>query len=55
MLYGDFLRNYKEKGYLILDFSSAFPLEDKYYDDGIHPNKLGYKFWAEKAYKLWKS
>lgn len=53
-LYGDFLRNYKEKGYLILDFSSAFPLEDKYYDDGIHPNRLGYKFWAEKAYKLWK-
>ncbi len=54
-LYGDFLRNLsKDMGLLSLDFSKAFPAEDAWYADGLHPNGKGYEKMADMAIALWK-
>ena len=54
-LYGDFLRNLsKDLGLLSLDFSKAFPAEDAWYADGLHPNGKGYEKMADMAIALWK-
>ncbi len=54
--YGDFLRNIsKDLGILCLDFSKAFPAEDAWYADGLHPNGKGYEKMADMAAALWKS
>ncbi len=53
--YGDFLRNIsKDLEILCLDFSKAFPAEDTWYADGLHPNGKGYEKMADMAAALWK-
>ncbi len=53
--YGDFLRTIsKDLGLLSLDFSKAFPAEDIWYSDGLHPNGKGYEKMADMAIALWK-
>ncbi len=53
--YGDFLRNLsRDLGLLCLDFSKAFPAEDAWYADGLHPNGKGYEKMADIAIALWK-
>ena len=32
---------------LFIDFSTAFPLDNAWYSDGIHPNEKGYSRFAE--------
>ena len=52
--YGDFLKKLtKDIGALAIDFSKAFPLEDGWYYDGLHPNGKGYEHFAELAEKAW--
>lgn len=52
--YGDFLLQLSmEIGALTMDFSCAFPLDDAWYYDGLHPNGKGYERFAELAEKVW--
>lgn len=52
--YGDFLKKLaKDIGALAIDFSKAFPLEEAWYYDGLHPNGKGYERFAELAEKAW--
>lgn len=52
--YGDFLQELaKESNVCLIDFSHAFPLEDAWYYDGLHPNEKGYERFAELAEKAW--
>ncbi len=44
----------KDLGFLSLDFSKAFPAEDAWYSDGLHPNGKGYEKMADMAIALWK-
>ena len=50
--YGDFLKKLaKDIGALAIDFSKAFPLEDGWYYDGLHPNGKGYERFTELTEK----
>lgn len=52
--YGDFLRRLATTCHLpCIDFSKAFPLDDAWYSDGLHPNEKGYEKMAELAEKVW--
>ena len=52
--YGDFLQKLaKESNVCLIDFSHAFPLEDAWYYDGLHPNEKGYKRFADMAEAAW--
>lgn len=52
--YGDFLQELaKGINVCLIDFSHAFPLEDAWYYDGLHPNEKGYERFAELAEKAW--
>ena len=52
--YGDFLRELaKESNVCLIDFSHAFPLEDAWYYDGLHPNEKGYERFADMAEAAW--
>lgn len=37
----------------VIDFSQAFPLEDTWYADGLHPNEKGYARMAQLAEQVW--
>ena len=53
--YGDFLKKHtKDIGALAIDFSKAFPLEDAWYYDGLHPNEKGYERFADMAEAAWR-
>lgn len=53
--YGDFLRELaKESNVCLIDFSHAFPLEDAWYYDGLHPNEKGYERFADMAEAAWR-
>lgn len=53
--YGDFLKKLaKDIGALAIDFSKAFPLEDGWYYDGLHPNGKGYERFADMAEAAWR-
>lgn len=53
--YGDFLKKLtKDIGALAIDFSKAFPLEDGWYYDGLHPNEKGYERFADMAEAAWR-
>ena len=53
--YGDFLKKLtKDIGALAIDFSKAFPLEDGWYYDGLHPNGKGYALFADMAEAAWR-
>ena len=48
--YGSFLKaNCIDLDILFIDFSTAFPLDNAWYSDGIHPNEKGYSRFAEIA------
>lgn len=48
--YADFLRMLAADLSLpVIDFVAAFPAEDAYYTDGIHPNERGYEIFARAA------
>lgn len=48
--YADFLRNLAaELSLPLLDFQKAFPGDDRYYTDGVHPNAEGYRIFADTA------
>lgn len=52
--YGEFLQKLAEKlGTPVLDFSKAFPLDDAWYFDGVHPNAKGYEAMADVAEQVW--
>ena len=52
--YACFMRKMAENmGLLCIDFSHAFPPDDAWYSDGIHPNKRGYEKMAEAAMNVW--
>lgn len=54
--YGEFLRSLSAELFLpFIDFQKALPADDRYYSDGIHPNRTGYERMADCAEKLWKS
>ena len=54
--YGEFLRSLSAGLSLpFIDFQKALPVDDRYYSDGIHPNRTGYERMADCAEKLWKS
>ena len=54
--YGDFLKKLaKDIGALAIDFSTAFPPEDGWYYDGLHPNGKGYERFAELAEAAWSN
>ena len=49
-VYGDFLRtNCTALDIPFIDFSTAFPLDNAWYSDGIHPNEKGYSRFADIA------
>lgn len=53
--YGDFLKKLaKNIGALAIDFSKAFPLEEAWYYDGLHPNGKGYERFADMAEAAWR-
>ena len=53
--YGDFLQELaKESNVCLIDFSHAFPLEDAWYYDGLHPNEKGYERFADMAEAAWR-
>ena len=53
--YGDFLRELaRRENILCLDFAKAFPEEDAWYADGLHPNGKGYERMADLAVSLWQ-
>lgn len=53
--YGNFLRELaKESNVCLIDFSHAFPLEDAWYYDGLHPNEKGYERFADMAEAAWR-
>ena len=46
--YGSFLKaNCIDLDILFIDFSTAFPLDNTWYSDGIHPNEKGYSKFAD--------
>lgn len=48
--YGSLLKaNCIDLDILFIDFSTAFPLDNAWYSDGIHPNEKGYSRFAEIA------
>lgn len=48
--YGDFLRDLAAGLSIpVIDFQKNFPADDRYYDDGSHPNAKGYALFAETA------
>lgn len=48
--YGSFLKaNCIDLDILFIDFSTAFPLDNAWYSDGIHPNEKGYSKFADIA------
>ncbi|WP_299144908.1 GDSL-type esterase/lipase family protein [uncultured Dialister sp.] len=52
--YQKFLRALaKNLGIRVMDFTKAFPPEEKWYTDGIHPNREGYEKMALLAVKMW--
>ena len=52
--YGEFLRQLAIMQSLpCIDFSKAFPVNDTWYSDGLHPNGKGYEKMAELAEKVW--
>lgn len=52
--YQKFLRALaKDLGIRVMDFTKALPPEEKWYTDGIHPNKEGYEKMALLAVKVW--
>ena len=52
--YGTFLKELASRWKLpVIDFSIAFPLEDTWYSDGLHPNGKGYARMAKLAEKVW--
>ena len=54
--YGTFLKELANRCNLpIIDFSNAFPLEDTWYSDGLHPNGKGYSQMALAAERVWKN
>lgn len=54
--YGEFLRSLSAGLSLpFIDFQKSLPADDRYYSDGIHPNRTGYERMADCAEKLWKS
>ncbi len=53
--YGLFLKDLAKKWDLpLIDFSTAFPLDDVWYSDGLHPNERGYREMALLAERVWK-
>ena len=53
--YGDFLQELaKASNVCLIDFSHAFPLEDAWYYDGLHPNEKGYERFADMAEAAWR-
>lgn len=53
--YQKFLRSLaKEWNLPVLDFTKAFPPEQKWYSDGVHPNREGYERMALLAEKVWR-
>lgn len=53
--YGNFLQELaKESNVCLIDFSHAFPLEDAWYYDGLHPNEKGYERFADMAEAAWR-
>lgn len=53
--YGEFLRELAV-GLVIpyIDFEKAFPFDNAFYSDGIHPSTKGYEKFAETAEEVWK-
>ena len=52
--YGSFLKELASRWKLpVIDFSTAFPLEDTWYSDGLHPNGKGYGRMAKLAERVW--
>ena len=48
--YGSFLKaKCIDLDILFIDFSTAFPLDNSWYSDGIHPNEKGYSKFADIA------
>lgn len=53
--YQKFLRSLaKEWNLPVLDFTKAFLPEQKWYSDGVHPNREGYERMALLAEKVWR-
>lgn len=53
--YQKFLRSLaKEWNLPVLDFTKAFPPEQKWYSDGVHPNREGHERMALLAEKVWR-
>ena len=53
--YQKFLRSLaKEWNLPVLDFTKAFPPEQKWYSDGVHPNREGPERMALLAEKVWR-
>lgn len=51
--YGTFLLEVAERYQIpAIDFSKAFPLEDAWYSDGLHPNQKGYAKMADAAERI---
>ena len=49
-VYGSFLKaKCIDLDILFIDFSTAFPLDNSWYSDGIHPNEKGYSKFADIA------
>ena len=54
--YGTFLKELANRCNLpVIDFSTAFPLEDTWYSDGLHPNGKGYGRMALIAERVWNN
>lgn len=53
--YQKFLRSLAKAWDLpVLDFTKAFPPEQKWYSDGVHPNREGHERMALLAEKVWR-
>ena len=53
--YGSFIENLCCKNHIpYIDFSKAFPSDDTWYIDGVHPNENGHLKFADSAEKIFR-
>lgn len=54
-VYGSFIENLCCKNHIpYIDFSKAFPSDDTWYIDGVHPNENGHLKFADSAEKIFR-